>query len=140
MASGLIAYFTWHIVICNLGTSCVCPLCFLRKLCRYYYFWGRQKKQVERLFFCSGIIERTQVWSCLSIWCLFHIAYCFFLFNKEKKNWGEFAGFFFLGLLDSACIFTWYLNSVSINLLCLDIIESLWLYWPNFFPVYAKVG
>jgi hypothetical protein len=44
------------------------------------------------------------------------------LFNKKK--WGEIAGIFF-GISDIACVFTLYLNSLSINLLCLDMIESL---------------
>jgi len=99
-------------------------------------FWGRQKKQVERLFFCIDIIERTQVWSCLCIWCHFHIA-CF-CFNNKKKNWENLQDIFFLGFSDIVCVFTWYLNSVSINLLYLDIIESLWLYWPSVFSCLCK--
>jgi len=35
------------------------------------------------------------------------ILHVLFVFNKKKKkNWGEFTGFFFLGLLDIVCIFT----------------------------------
>jgi hypothetical protein len=41
----------------------------------------------------------------------------------------EFYFFFsFLVMLDIVCIFAWYLNSLCINLLCLDMIESLRLY------------
>jgi hypothetical protein len=35
------------------------PLCFLEKTLQVLL--GKTEKQVERLFFCNGIIERTQV-------------------------------------------------------------------------------
>jgi hypothetical protein len=55
--------------------------------------------------------------------------FCLFLIIIKKKE------FFFLGdnlqdflllvLLDIVCIFTRYLNSMSINSLCLDTFESI---------------
>jgi hypothetical protein len=39
----------------NLGTSLLCPLFSWESIAGT--FWGRQKKQVERLFFCIGIIR-----------------------------------------------------------------------------------
>jgi hypothetical protein len=57
MASGLIADFALHFIY-NLGTSgtLLLPPIFCLEIFAGVY-WGRQKKQVERLFFCIGIIR-----------------------------------------------------------------------------------
>jgi hypothetical protein len=69
---------------------CFTPYIFLEIFAGVY--WGRQKKQVERLFFCIGIIRFD-----LALHMMI-FPYCIF-FNKKKKNWEEFAGYFFSWLI-----------------------------------------
>jgi hypothetical protein len=99
--------------------------------------WGRQKMQVERLFLCIGNIELTQVWSCLACYMM-SFSYSNLFNNKKKgRNYTKFLPF--LGISDIACVFTWYLNYLCINLLCLDMIGSLWLYLPSVFLYMQKL-
>jgi hypothetical protein len=57
MASGLIAHFTGHIVICNLGTSCVCPLCFLKELCTYFFGEDRKSRSSDCFSIVASLSE-----------------------------------------------------------------------------------
>jgi len=57
MALGLIAYFICHIVICNLGTSCVCPLCSLRELCRYFLGEDRKSRSSD----CFSVVASSSI-------------------------------------------------------------------------------
>jgi len=101
--------------------------------------WGRQKKQVERLFFCIGIIELTHVWSCLA-YDFFSILHVFLKKKKKKKKLGRICRIFFsLGISVIACVFTWYLNLLCINLLFLDMIKNLWLHLLSVFLYIQKL-
>jgi hypothetical protein len=129
---------TWYILclLCNRGTSFGLPPISLERI--LLVLSGEdKKKRVERLFFCIGNIKLTQVWSCLACYMM-SFPYSI-LFNK-KEMW-EIAGTFFpfLGMSNIACVFTWYLKSLCINLLCLDMIESLWLYLPSVFLYMQKL-
>jgi hypothetical protein len=123
-------------LLCNRWTSLLCPIVSWESIAGTC--WGRQKKQVERLFFCIGIIRFDLALHMMSFpYCIFFklkYIYIYIYMGRVCRI------FFSLGLLDIAFIFAWYLNSVSINLLYLDIIESLWQYWPSVFPIFAKVG
>jgi hypothetical protein len=85
-------------LLCNLGTSVLAlpPISLMRTL--QVLVWGRQKKQVERLFFCIGIIKFDLALHMMSF------PYCIF-FNKKKIG-ENFAGFLSLGILDIVCVFT----------------------------------
>jgi hypothetical protein len=119
-------------LLCNRGTSLLCPLFSWESIAGTC--WGRQKKQVEPLFSYIFIIR-------------FHLAlhmmsfpYCIFFKLKKKKKIGRICRIFFLLAYQIiACIFSWYLNSLGINLLCLDIIESFWLYLPSVFLYMQKL-
>jgi hypothetical protein len=99
MASGLVAYFAvifylqsrnqWYFVL----PPIFCVDIFVG------VYWGRQKKQVEGLFFCIGIIRFDLALHMM----FFHIA--FFLIIKNIYIWGEFAGYFFLGLSNNCMYF-----------------------------------
>jgi hypothetical protein len=61
-------------------------------------YWGRQKKQVERLFFCYDIIRFDFALHMMSF------PYCMFCFKKKK--FGEnLQDIFFLAYQIIACIF-----------------------------------
>jgi hypothetical protein len=76
-----------------------CPLFLLREFCRY--FLGRQKKQVERLLFCIGIIRFDLALHMM----FFHIAFFFFL--KKIKKFGEnLQDIFLLAYQIIACVFS----------------------------------
>jgi hypothetical protein len=121
MALGLIAYFAiifylqsrnqWYFVL---------PPIFCLEISAGLY-WGRHKKQVERLFFCIGIIRFDLALHMM----FFHIAFFLIIIIIIKKKFGENLQdiFFSLAYQIIACIFSRYLNSLGINLLCLDIIE-----------------
>jgi len=102
-------------------------------------FWERQKKAGRATIFSVLASLSVHRFDLAFTYDVISILLVVFVLNL-KKNGENLQDIFSLGLSDSVCIFTWYLNSVSINLLCLDIIESLWLYWPIVFPVFAKVG
>jgi hypothetical protein len=108
MASGLIAYFG---VIFYLQSRnqwyCVLPHKFCLEIFPGIY-WGRKKKQVERLFFCNGIIRFEFALHMMSFpYCMF----CFLMFKKIKiknKNLGRICRIFYfsLGKSDISCVFT----------------------------------
>jgi hypothetical protein len=137
MVSGLIAWLLLAIFcVQSRNQFCLAPYFSWENIVGT--IWDRQKKQVERLFFCIGNIELTQVWSCLACYMM-SFPYSI-LFNNNKKNGEKFQEFFsFLGMSDIACVFNWYLNSLCINLLCLDMIKSLWLYLPSVFLFMQKL-
>jgi hypothetical protein len=98
-ASGLIActfYIIFMCLLCNLGTSLLCPLFLLRELSRYLL--GKTEKASLSSYKC----DLSFAYDVISI---LHVL---FVFNNNKKRvfWGEFAGLFLLGLLDIVCIFT----------------------------------
>jgi hypothetical protein len=77
---------------------CFAPYIFLEIFAGVY--WGRQKKQVERLFFCIGIIRFD-----LALHMMI-FPYCIF-FNKKKKKLGRICRIFFLLAYQIiACIFS----------------------------------
>jgi hypothetical protein len=91
-ASGLIAYFAviFYMQSRNQWYFVLPPIFCLETYAGIY--WGRQKKQVERLFFCNGIIRFDFAFHMMSFpYCIF-----FKIKKKKKKIWGEFAGYFFL--------------------------------------------
>jgi len=100
--------------------------------------WGRQKKQVERLFYCIGNIELTQVWSCLACYMM-SFPYSILFNNKKKMGWNYRKFFSFSCHIRYCMCFHRYLNSLCINLLFLDMIESLWLYLPSVFLYMQKL-
>jgi hypothetical protein len=131
----LLAPFMIMCLLCNLGTSLLCPMFLLRELCRYLL--GKTKKAGRATVFLywhlwafTGVILPLHMMS--FPYCMFWL---FFLIKKKLENLQD---FFFLGCLDIVCISNWYLNSVSINLLCLDIFESIWLFWPSYFSWLCK--
>jgi hypothetical protein len=77
------------------------PLCFLEKTC---FFGEDRKSRSSDCFFVKASLsvqrfDRALAYDVFSIL----LVVVFFLY-RIKKNLGEFAGFFFLGLLDIACI------------------------------------
>jgi hypothetical protein len=81
----------------------VMPLILLREHCRYLL--GRQKKQVEGLFFCTGIIGFDLALHMMSFpYCMFY----FLTFKNKIKNLGRICRIFYfsLGISDFACVFT----------------------------------
>jgi hypothetical protein len=84
-------------LLCNWGTSLLCPLFSWESIAGTC--GGRQKSRSSDCF---------SVLASLSLGRICRI-------------------FFLLAYQIIACIFSWYLNSLGINLLCLDIIESFWL-------------
>jgi hypothetical protein len=111
------------------------PLFLLREYCRYYLGKTEKASRATVFLYWQHWAYIGLIMPCIHVvWCYFHIV-CFYF---KKKKWGEIAwNFIFscLGMSDIACIFTWYLNSFCINLLCLDMIESLWLYLPSFYCI-----
>jgi len=86
-------------------------------------YWGRQKKQVERLFFCNGIIRFDFALHIMSF--PYFIFFCVSFIKIKNKKLGRIGRIFFsLGISDIACLFSRYLNSLGINLLYLDVFES----------------
>jgi hypothetical protein len=75
------------------------------KLMHIFFFWIK----VNFLFH-----------KCVLVVCLF---YCF----HQKKNWGRRSRilFFLYSFSNIVCVFVWYLSSLSINIICLYMIESL---------------
>jgi hypothetical protein len=128
-------------LLCNLGTSLLCPLFLLRELCRCLL--GKIEKEGRATVFLywylwafTGVILPLHMMS--FPYCMF----CLFLIKKKRKKekkkfLGRICKIFFV-CLDIVCISTWYLNSVSINLPCLDIFESIWLFWPSYFSWLCK--
>ena len=87
-------------------------------------FWGRQKKQVERLFFCSGIIKVHRFDLAFAYDVSFHIAFFFVLIKKfkkkKKKKLGRICRIFFSWLCQISYVFSPDISILCrIDLLCL---------------------
>jgi hypothetical protein len=70
-------------------------------------FIGEDRK--SRLSDCFSVLASSSVhrFDLAFVYDVISILHVLFVLNKKnKKNWGEFAGFFFLGCLDIVCIFT----------------------------------
>jgi hypothetical protein len=104
-ASGLIAFVIFVCLLCNLGTSLLCPLFFSESIAGTC--WGRQKKQVERLFFSIGIIRFDLALHMMPF------PYCIFFISK-KKIWGEDAELYFF-LLIAFQILHVFLPDISVH-------------------------
>jgi hypothetical protein len=88
-ASGLIAYFPviFHMQSRN-QWYCVLPPIFCLETFAGIY-WGRQKKQVERLFFCNGIIRFDFALHMMSFpYCIFFLHVSFIKKKIKIKIWG----------------------------------------------------
>jgi hypothetical protein len=93
MASGSIAYLSviFYMQSRNQWYFVLPPIFCLETFAGIY--WGRQKKQVERLFFCNGIIRFDFALHMMSFpYCMF----CFLVFKKKKKTLGRIYRIFFL--------------------------------------------
>jgi hypothetical protein len=127
-------------------------LVVLRNICRYSLLGmtveARRAAAFLSLYFLN-LSPWGQVWFTLHAGIrrhfLFHkhvfVVFLFIVFQQKKKKFGEnLQEVISLGLLDIACILAWYLNSVCIDSICLDIIENFDYIGQSVFPVYAKVG
>jgi hypothetical protein len=128
---------------------CLPPMSFERTL--LVFFLGRTKKAGRAIVFLywhhraiTGLILPLHMMSFPS--CMFYLFYFYFIFifflqKTKKKIWENLQDYFVsLGLLDIVCIFTCYLNSVSIQLTLLRYISQFYDYIGQvFFLVYAKV-
>jgi len=95
MASGSIAHLSviFYMQSRNQWYFVLPPIFCLEPFAGIY--WGRHKKQVERLFFCNGIIRFDFALHMMSFpYCMF----CFlvFFFKKKKKSLGRIYRIFFL--------------------------------------------
>jgi len=103
--------------------------------------WGWQKKHIRLLLFYIGNFDIFSLMTDLILphmlgLVLFLYRWSMFLLFFIKKKMGEkmhnFIFFIFDRFSDIACIFTWYLSSLCIDWLCLDMIKSLCLIFAKF--------
>jgi hypothetical protein len=92
----------------------------------------------QQLLFCIGNFDHFSLWTDLILphmlglvlFLYFWSMFLLFFIKKKKKKLGKRCRFLFF-LLNSfaeiVCIFAWYLSSLCIDWLCLDMIESLCL-------------
>jgi hypothetical protein len=123
--------------VCKLGTSCVLlPISLERTL---QVLVGEDRKSRLSDYF-SVLASSSLHMSDLALhMMLFPYCMCF-LIKKKKKKLGRICRIFFsLGISVIACVFTWYLNLLCINLLFLDMIKNLWLHLLSVFLYIQKL-
>jgi hypothetical protein len=122
--------------VCNLGTRFVLPPVSCERALQLLIREDKKSRSSD----CFSVLASSSFHRFDRALHMMLFPYCIFFKKKLGEIAGNFSFFFFFGISNIACVFTWYLNSLCINLLCLDMIESLWLYLPSDFPVYAIVG
>jgi hypothetical protein len=120
--------------VCNLGTSFVLPPISLERALQVLVREDRKSRWSDSF----SVLASSSLHRFDHALHMMSFPYSIFLIKKKKRG-RNCRKLSFLGRSDIACVFTWYLNSLCINLLWLDMIESSWLYLANVFLYMQKL-